>query len=262
MCEPLQMLPEPEDGRAVRGLVAADALEDTRAVVEPVHADVDLRVGPVDELAVHPDRLCLAHQVSPLELGIVVESSTASIGCARASRTRTLGCMAAMWVSEPAPTQTMSCASRLWSISTRSTFGSGKGATAPGREARRLLDLRPARDPRLDGAGSQRDLREVGAPVTGHERDHRTAVAEDDDRLDDLVDRTAGGAGGVLGGRGARLELFEPRLRSCRPQIRGDPFDGLGPALAHDGSVPAAANPNSGVPRCLFRQRRGRREAV
>ena len=66
--EPLQVLPEPEDGRAVRGLVAADALEDTRAVVEPVHADVDLRVGPVDELAVHPDRFCLTHQVSPLEL--------------------------------------------------------------------------------------------------------------------------------------------------------------------------------------------------
>ena len=113
-----------------------------------------------------------------------------------------------------------------------------KGSNGSGRKARRLLDLRPARDPRLDCAGSDCDLREVGAPVTGDERHNRTAVAEDDDRLDDLVDRTAGGAGGVLGRRGARLELFEPRLRSCRPQIRGDPFDGLGPALAHETSVP------------------------
>src|SRR5918995_615379 len=31
----------------------------------------------------------------------LVESWTASIGCARASRTRTLGFMAAMWVDEP-----------------------------------------------------------------------------------------------------------------------------------------------------------------
>ena len=120
-----------------------------------------------------------------------------------------------------------------------------KGSPRPGREARRLLDLRPTRDPRLDGVGGQCDLREVGAPVTGHERDHRTAVAEDDDRLDDLVDRTSGGAGSILGGRGALLELLEPRLRSCRTQICGDPFDGLGPALAHGRSVPAAAKPNS-----------------
>ncbi len=64
--QPLQVLLEAEDSRAVRSLVATDALEDTRAVVEPVHADVHLRVGPVDELAVHPDRFCLVHQASPL----------------------------------------------------------------------------------------------------------------------------------------------------------------------------------------------------
>ena len=63
--EPLQVVGQPEDGRAVVGLVAADALEDARAVVEPVRADVDLRVGPVDELAVHPDLLGLLHGSNP-----------------------------------------------------------------------------------------------------------------------------------------------------------------------------------------------------
>ena len=41
----------------LRRVVAADALEDAGAVVEAVRADVDARVVPVDELAVHPDLL-------------------------------------------------------------------------------------------------------------------------------------------------------------------------------------------------------------
>jgi hypothetical protein len=58
----LHVLAEAEDRRPLRRVVAADALEDARAVVEPVDADVDLRVGPVDELAVHPDLLGLLHR--------------------------------------------------------------------------------------------------------------------------------------------------------------------------------------------------------
>src|SRR5215218_2115 len=60
--EPLEVLAQPENGRAVGGLIATDALEDAGAVVEPVDAYVHLCVVPVDELAVHPDRLCLAHR--------------------------------------------------------------------------------------------------------------------------------------------------------------------------------------------------------
>jgi hypothetical protein len=52
---------EPEDGGAARGLVAADALEDAGAVVEPVRSDVDPGIGPVHELAVHPDLLGFLH---------------------------------------------------------------------------------------------------------------------------------------------------------------------------------------------------------
>ena len=42
---------------------AADALEDAGAVVETVDADVNGRVRPVDELAVHPDLRGLLHHV-------------------------------------------------------------------------------------------------------------------------------------------------------------------------------------------------------
>ena len=46
---------EAEHGGSVGCVVAAGALEDAAAVVDDVGADVDLRVGPIDQLAVHPD---------------------------------------------------------------------------------------------------------------------------------------------------------------------------------------------------------------
>ncbi len=60
--EALKVLVQAEDRRPFRCLVAADPFEDAGAVVQPVHADVDLRVGPVDELAVHPDLFGLLHR--------------------------------------------------------------------------------------------------------------------------------------------------------------------------------------------------------
>src|SRR4029453_15987537 len=61
-------LPISEDGGTLRGLVAADPLEHPRSVVQAVDADVDLGVGPVDELAVHPDLLGLLHRRPPFGL--------------------------------------------------------------------------------------------------------------------------------------------------------------------------------------------------
>ena len=58
----LQVLAKTEDCGALRGLVRPDALEDTRAVMEPVNTDVNGRVRPVDELAVHPDLRGLLHR--------------------------------------------------------------------------------------------------------------------------------------------------------------------------------------------------------
>ena len=46
---------EPEAGGALRRLVAARALEDAGAVVDHMRCRVDGGVGPIDELAVHPD---------------------------------------------------------------------------------------------------------------------------------------------------------------------------------------------------------------
>jgi hypothetical protein len=59
--EPLEVLPQPEDCGSVGSLVAPDALEDAGPVVQPVYADVHFRVGPIHELAVHPDRVRLTH---------------------------------------------------------------------------------------------------------------------------------------------------------------------------------------------------------
>ena len=56
------MLGQPEDGTAFRRLVRADSLEHAGAVVEAVRPDVDLRVGPVHELAVHPNLFEFLHE--------------------------------------------------------------------------------------------------------------------------------------------------------------------------------------------------------
>ncbi|MNC93641.1 hypothetical protein D3C83_103140 [compost metagenome] len=48
------MLLQPEDGRTALGVVAADAFEKTRAVMHGVGEHMDLRVGKIDEPAVHP----------------------------------------------------------------------------------------------------------------------------------------------------------------------------------------------------------------
>src|SRR2546423_15475867 len=52
---------EPEHRRAGHRLVAADSLEHAEAVLEAVTDEMQLGVGPVDELAVHPDLFRLFH---------------------------------------------------------------------------------------------------------------------------------------------------------------------------------------------------------
>jgi hypothetical protein len=59
--EPIEVLAVAEDRRPAVGVIAADALEDPCAVVEPVAEYVDLGVVPCHELAVHPDPLTLLH---------------------------------------------------------------------------------------------------------------------------------------------------------------------------------------------------------
>src|SRR5581483_42252 len=63
------MVGESEDGGAALGLVGADPLEHARAVMQPVCADVNRRVGPVDQLAVHPDLFRLEHVAAVPSVG-------------------------------------------------------------------------------------------------------------------------------------------------------------------------------------------------
>ena len=83
-------------------------------------------------------------------------------------------------------------------------------------EARRGPDLFGPRDAPPDASGGRRDLALVRPPVAGDERQRRTAVADEDERLDDLRESAADGLG-----RGARRSAFPrgtPRpARRCRP---------------------------------------------
>ena len=136
--QPLQVLGQPEDGRPLRGLVAANALEHTRAVVEPVRADVDPGVRPVDELAVHPDLLGLAH-APPRSTGLLAGKR---IDAGVVTRPRPRARPARGGRAPRAGGRRDGCGSRL--RSTRlvehqravdqhaGDAGSGNGATAPG----------------------------------------------------------------------------------------------------------------------------------
>jgi hypothetical protein len=121
-------------------------------------------------------------------------------------------------------------------------IGERKGSDRAGREARCLLYLGATSNAGFDRTGRVSDLRQVDAPVAGHEDDDGTGIAEHDHRLDDLTNRATGGTGGILSGRGARFELLEPRLGTGVSQKRGDPLDGLGPVQAHADRVPAQRN--------------------
>ena len=84
------------------------------------------------------------------------------------------------------------------------------------------------------------DLLGVGAPVARHEHEDRAAVAVEDQRLDDLAELAADGAGGVLRGRRALRELLDAHLGSGLAQVRRDALDRLRPrSRRHAERVPA-----------------------
>ena len=59
--EAIHVFPEPEDRRALQGLVTANPLEDAEAVVKGVGQKVDLRLLPFHKRAIHPDFFGLLH---------------------------------------------------------------------------------------------------------------------------------------------------------------------------------------------------------
>ena len=85
------------------------------------------------------------------------------------------------------------------------------------------------RHARLPGVDESRDLSRVGLAVSGDEDDDGRAVADEDERLDDLPERAADGVGGCGGRRRLRLELLETRLGARLAEERRHSFDRVGP---------------------------------
>ena len=113
---------------------------------------------------------------------------------------------------------------------TVATAGAGTARRAPGsKPVARSTSSAPAI--RANGAaGRGGDLLGVGAPVARDEHEHRAPVAVEDERLDDLAELAADGAGGVASavGRAAR-ELLDAGLGAGLAQERGDALHGLRP---------------------------------
>ena len=106
---------------------------------------------------------------------------------------------------------------------------------AAGLEAGRLGDLLGPRDARERGARRAGDLLGVGAPVARDHRDHRPAVADEDERLDDLAELAADRARRRLRGRRPVRELLDARFDAGVAQVRGDALDRLRPRARRHG---------------------------
>ena len=229
LCRRWKWSREAEDRGALRRVVAANALEDPGAVVQAVDADVHLRVGPVDELAVHPDLLGLLHRRSPsfglpcdaLQFTRAVRGRSA---LARARRCSSAGGSAAMWRRRAGadPDDLVAEEARL-SISARVTARCGNGATPPGSKpvACTTSSGRAIRDLGRRDGGRDRGL--VRAAVAGNEREHEGAVADEDERLHDLGELAADRGGGVLRRRRRRPGTPRPARRPPPPSGRRRP---------------------------------------
>ena len=239
------MVGQPEDGRALVGLVAADALEDARAVVQAVRPDVDRRVGPVDELAVHPDLLGLAHRSPPWAGPVTV---LADCGAQRLrGGLDGVHRLCPREADEVGRTRAPPCGSASRRRSTRAC------ATSSFRSTKTRVDVRQRE--RRDGARRRSPSPSRPGPATrsspwsrpppaaifaasarrspGIERDDPAAVAVEDERLDDLAELAADRARRVRRGRRSLRELLDPRLDAHLAQERGDALDRLRPGVAH-----------------------------
>jgi hypothetical protein len=130
-----------------------------------------------------------------------------------------------MCLGEPAPTQTRLWARRAWSTKTRSTRGSGKGATAPA--------AKPVALSTCSGEAILAREAPAGAPVTGDEHDDPTTVAVEDERLHDLAELATRGSRGLHCCRRPRCKLLDARFGARLPQEQRHPLDGFRPLRVH-----------------------------
>ncbi len=139
-----------------------------------------------------------------------------------------------MWRVDPAPTHTSGCASSASLDEHAPDAHEREGSYRPRLEARDRHDLLWAGDPCPARTDSPGHLARVATTVARHERHYRLVVAEQDERLDDLVETAADRLGGALGRGSIRLELLQARLGACRAEERGHPLDRSGPvSFAH-----------------------------
>ena len=243
------MVGQAEDRRALRRVVAADALEYAGAVVEPVRGDVDLRVRPVDELAVHPDLLGLLHRA---QLSFCFDESYGSL-CDDVHRPHArepaeVGRADSHDVRGPSlrpPRRCRGGRARGPSAPCRRS-GAGTGATAPGANpvasstsCAFATRAELASTARATLAGSPR--RSPGTSATTG-----SLVADEDERLHDLAELAADGVGRILRGRRAVGELVDARLDSRFAEEGGHPLDGLRPGPYHARSLPPALSRRTG----------------
>lgn len=111
----------------------------------------------------------------------------------------------------------------------------------PRRVPGRLLDLHGARDPRPLRSRRCRDLARVGASVARDEGEHPVSVAVEEQRLDDLVELAADGAGGILRGRCVGGELLQPGLGARRAENLAHAHNRLRPVLHRVSVAPAGS---------------------
>ena len=117
-----------------------------------------------------------------------------------------------MCEGEPAPIQTVPCWSTVRSSRTaidRRQRERGHGARL---ETGRGDDLPCMSDANLGGTDRCRDLQRVRPPVAGHEREHVGPVADEDERLDDLLEPAADRPRRRLRGRRPVGELLDRRV--------------------------------------------------
>ena len=114
-------------------------------------------------------------------------------------------------------------------MKTGTPAGGGNGPTAPGGTPVAAMTSGGRATRTSVAPAATADLGRIGAPVAGHERQHRPVLGDEDERLHDLVEIAADRLGSALRRGGGRRELLEARLRARGAKEDGDALDGLGP---------------------------------
>ena len=204
---------------SARRLVGPDAFEDAGAVVQPVRADVNRGVGPVHELAVHPDLLGLSIRRPPSSTGTGPARRRPSDVRAEAQqleRGQRRPCAA----RSPRPTQTALGQERSLDEDRVDVRRAGTARPLPAR-SRWPRAPRRARRPRVPGARRRR--RSSRGRRAGRRARARAPGRPSQTKTSDFTiwpSVAADRRGGGRRGRCAVGELLDPRLGALRATTR------------------------------------------